>query len=362
MSFETLTKILNNAGIQRFGVVAIEKPVSIAFYQNWLAEGLHGSMGYMEQHAPLKQEPQKFWKPAQTAIVVARNYLPHPHPLSDFPLKAARISTYARGADYHSWMESELQAVITELRSEFPGAEFLASVDSKPVLERDLAYRAGLGWYGKNTCLIDRSEGSFFFIGEILTSLKLEPFGEISHDFCGKCQRCMDACPTGAFVEPRKLDARKCISYWTIESRDVAPEPIRSQIGDWLFGCDICQTVCPWNQKNLGPEIKNFESGEREGEVGLSSDAHQSRLAEELRWILTSSNKSLARSLRATPLSRAAGNKLKRNALIVIGNQKIMELAPEVRSYLSHDKLGDLAAWTLQCLECPLTEANGSEF
>ncbi|MEN0057345.1 MAG: tRNA epoxyqueuosine(34) reductase QueG [Bdellovibrio sp.] len=336
-----LDPTLNELGLSHFGWAALERPLSYEFYTQWLQEGLHGDMAYLETHAPTKEKPQRQWPRMQSALVFAIPYYPHPEKNPVFPLQQARISLYAQGQDYHFWFRERMQILCQKLAALFPGEEFLSFTDSSPVLERDLARRAGLGWVGKNTCLIHPKKGSLFFIGEIYTSLTWSSDFAPLPDFCGTCQRCLDICPTQALIEPRKLDARKCISYWTIESRQVPPEELRSAMGDWFFGCDLCQTVCPWNQKVFKGQL----SIERSQSLSTSEEE---LLLQDLRYILTSSGKQLERDLRGTPLARAGSFGLKRNALIVAANRDLSSLEAEVSALLTHPKLGELAQWTLQ--------------
>lgn len=339
-----ITQQLQAAGISHFGLTPLAKPLSMAYYREWLREGLHGNMKYLADHADIKEEPQKQWPRARTALVFAVPYFPHPHPENQAPYKKTRISLYAQGMDYHFWFRQKLRDLSEILQKHFPDEEFLAFTDSSPVLERDLARKAALGWVGKNTCLIHPKKGSLFFIGEILTSLQVQTTPEPLPDFCGKCQKCIEICPTQALVEPRRLDARRCISYLTIESREVPSEDLRPLIGDWFFGCDLCQTVCPWNEKVF--------KGQLEIAPVLSLKAAESlELQEDLRHILRASGKQLERELHGTPLSRAGSFGLKRNALVVIGNRKIQTLASEVEKFLEHPRLGELAAWTLKQLK-----------
>lgn len=338
---EQIEGSLHELGFSHFGWTPLSRPLSFAYYENWIAEGLHGDMKYLAEHAPLKETPQKQWPRAQSALVFAMNYYPHPQPSQDFPLKEGRISLYAQGMDYHVWFKQRLQELCQRLQEKHPGEEFLCFTDSSPVLERDLAKRAGLGWVGKNTCLIHPKKGSLFFIGEIYTSLKMQESFEPLPDFCGTCRKCIDICPTQALVEPRKLDARKCISYLTIESRTVPAPELRPLIHDWLFGCDLCQTVCPWNQKvfkkNLNTDLQLTLEGSKE-----------EALIADLRYLLQSSGKKLGRDFKGTALDRAGSFGLKRNALVVIGNRRLQSLRSEVEKYLEHEKLGELAQWTLQ--------------
>jgi len=344
MTLDELHKFLTDKstelGFSHFGLSPLSRPLSFEVYQNWLSEGLHGKMEYLATHAPIKEKPQTKWPRAHSALVFAVPYFPHPMPIQAFPLQNARISLYAQGYDYHQWFKMKLQTLCDDLKTLLPEEEFLPMTDSSPVLERDLAYRAGLGWVGKNTCVIHPKNGSLFFIGEIYTSLATTTTTTPVHDFCGSCTRCIDICPTKAITEPRKLDARKCISYLTIESRELPPPELREKIGDWFFGCDLCQTVCPWNQKAFKNQLSIAP-------LASKSAQETADLAAELRWVLSSSGKHLEKSLFGTPLSRAGGFGLKRNALVVAGNRRLTELTPEVTALVTHPKLGELAQWTL---------------
>ena len=308
-------------------------------YREWLRLGLNGDMKYLSDHEPLKENPQQLSARARTAFVVARSYASPPYPKNVYP-KALTTALYAQAEDYHWHLAKELEAVAEQLRQRFPDEEFLCFTDSAPILERDLAYRAGLGWFGKNTCLIHPQAGSLFFIGEILTSLELS---EATHpapvpDLCGTCDRCLKACPTQALT-PRRLDANKCISYWTIEARQDAPESLRSQFADWFFGCDVCQTVCPWNEKVFGRE--NLQR----------SPAPEAETMADLRWLLTASHREIARTMRRSPLSRARPAGLKRNALLVIGNRRLKGLRAEVSLLAQKPRWRELAQWTLNQLD-----------
>ncbi len=320
-----------------FGFAPLETPLSMTIYREWLESGHHADMEYLREHESLKRNPQEFAPQAKSAVVVSRSYAEHPYPALEFP-QNLRTALYSRGEDYHFHFRQELNALAAELRRQFPSEEFLCFADSAPILERDLAYRAGLGWFGKNTCLIAPENGSLFFIGQILTSLDLKPTATVVPDHCGTCDRCIRACPTGA-LDVRRLDARKCLSYWTIEAKSVPPEEIRTKNGDWFFGCDICQTVCPWNEKVFGRERMRAEARPPEQEAAA--------LVTDLRWLLTASHKEIERKTARSPLSRARPIGLKRNALIVIANRKIQELRPEVQRSLNEPRLKNLAEWTL---------------
>ena len=340
VSTDDLAGILRSEGFAHFGFAELKTPVSIALYEAWLAQGRHGEMDYLKRHLPEKREPVRLMKRAHTAIVVTVDYVPHPEPETRMgELKGLKVAAYARGRDYHHFLRARLERVIARLKDLAPDEDFQCFTDSAPVLERDLAARAGLGWIGKNTCLLSRSEGSLFFIAEIYTTLRLPVADLAPHDHCGTCTRCLDACPTGALVAPRELDARLCISYLTIESREVPPVDLRAKIGSWFFGCDICQNVCPWNIKVHGADEL------------AHTDEDRGDLISDLRLILTASNRELERRFAGTPLLRAGGFGLKRNALVIAGNRAAIELKSEIESLKENVKLGELATWALARIE-----------
>lgn len=333
---EEIKKILA-AGTSTFAMIPLVHPVSYIHYQKWIEQQQHGDMKYMANHGDVRHDPAQHFTGMRSLIVFTQDYFPHPHKEPSH-FANLKIAHYAQNTDYHKWFRASLNSCIEKLQERFPNESFLSFTDAVPLLERDHAMQAGLGWIGKNTCLIHPKKGSLFFIGEILTSLACDNQPDPLHDFCGKCTACMDHCPTQAIVEPRVLDATKCIAYWNIESRSVAPEPIREKMQDWFFGCDICQTVCPWNVKihKLHPDFQKVDDP-----VGRE---------QELRFILESSNKAILRKVIDTPLTRAGGRGLKRNALIVIGNLKLRSLRDSVEKYRDHQELGSLAQWTLEQL------------
>lgn len=314
--------VLETTGWDHFGLAAITKPVSLAQYDQWIKDQQHGDMEYLKTHRPLKSSLTSLMQKAQSVISIAKNYVPHPEPSVDFPLRHLKIARYARGADYHHWFQSQLQSTCDRLKDEFPNEKFLCYTDSRPLLERDFASQVGLGWIGKNSCLIHPKKGSFFLLGEIVSSMDLGPsLLESIPDMCGTCSRCIEACPTNAINDNRTLNATQCISYWTIESKNNPPPDLAKNFKGWLFGCDICQEVCPWNEKAFGKAT--FET----------HDPKKADVIIELRWILGSSNKSLAKAFRGSPLIRSGGHGLKRNALIVIQNLKLKEMRPFLEAW-----------------------------
>jgi epoxyqueuosine reductase len=326
---------LETAGFSHYGFATLGRPLSINFYRQWLDDGMHGSMEYLARHLPQKENPDLLLAKAQTAIVVAAPYAAN---IDKAPFKGLRTALYAQNEDYHLWLKEKLEAVISKLKELMPNDLFLAATDSMPILERDLAYRAGLGWVGKNTCLIDQQRGSFFLIGEILTTAALLPTATVTHpDRCGTCTRCIDACPTQALITPKSLDARRCISYLTIESKENAPLELRAKIGDHFFGCDICQTVCPWNRKAFSDEKPKHET-----------------LVADLQFILKSSKSEIERAVHGSALSRSRGRGLKRNAIVVIANLKLVEFQPELERYAAagdqDPQLAEIAEWAISQL------------
>ncbi len=212
----------------------------------WLSEGMNGTMAYMENHFEMRLDPAKIEEGARSVISVLINYFPAERQTDR---EAPVISKYAYGKDYHLIVKEKLNNLLMFIRSEISPCRGRAFVDSAPVLDRPWAKAAGLGWIGKNSLLLSKDHGSYVFIGELITDLVLSYDEPFSGDYCGNCTRCMDACPTQAIVFPRIVDARRCISYHTIENKEEAPPELRANFRNRIFGCDICQDVCPWNKK-----------------------------------------------------------------------------------------------------------------
>ncbi len=232
-------------GFEACGVATpASSPDAAAALDRWLDAGRHGEMRYMDRQRSVRREPGRAWTEARSAVVVLHNhYRGDADPAPD----RGRIARYALGDDYHDVMRAKLAALGHRLVETAGGGRCRCYVDAGPLPERELARRASLGWFGKNTMLIHPRLGSFTFIGVVLTDLVLEPDDPFEADRCGSCRRCLDACPTAAFPAPRELDATRCLSYLTIESRSPMPGALAAQAGDRLFGCDVCQEVCPWN-------------------------------------------------------------------------------------------------------------------
>jgi len=234
-------------GFAGAGVTTLDPVPHADALDRWLAAGYAGTMRYMHRQAERRKRPGRITAGAGRAVVVLYNYGQNDcPPVSDH----GRVAGYARGTDYHTGLRPALDQLAAFISS-LGGPDSVATpfVDAGPVPERELAQRAGLGWIGKNTMLIDPRRGSFTLLASVLTDVDLAVDAPFEADRCGSCTRCLDACPTGAFPEPRVLDATRCISYLTIEYRGTIPAPLAERMGSWLFGCDVCQDVCPWNQK-----------------------------------------------------------------------------------------------------------------
>lgn len=223
--------------------------------EKWLMQNQHGEMGYMARNFDKRLDPRKLVPGAKSVVSLLYNYYPN---ASQTDKDAPKLARYAYGKDYHHVIKDKLFEFMHDIQTEIGAVEGRVFVDSAPVLEKAWAAKSGLGWVGKNTNLIRKHNGSYFFIAELIIDLELAADGAVT-DHCGSCTACLDACPTNAFVAPYKLDASKCISYFTIELKDAIPNEVKGQFDDWAFGCDICQEVCPWNRFSTPHNEPQFE-------------------------------------------------------------------------------------------------------
>lgn len=238
--------------------------------EQWLNKSYHGSMGYMENHFDLRVDPQQLVPGARSVITLLKNYFP----AEKQNVSPPKISKYAWGEDYHDVIREKLKAMLSELRAEVGEIQGRGFVDSAPVLERSWAVRSGLGWIGRNGNMITKHSGSFFFIATLIVDLELNVDDPFAKDYCGSCRKCIDACPTDAIYDNKVIDGSRCISYFTIELKDaLIPDEMKGMFNDWMFGCDVCQDVCPWNRFsqphqepafNPLPEILNLGKSEWE--------------------------------------------------------------------------------------------------
>ncbi|HTU19965.1 MAG TPA: tRNA epoxyqueuosine(34) reductase QueG [Gemmataceae bacterium] len=308
--------------------------------RDWLARGFAGTMEYMQRHGDARRHPSSILPEVRSVVMVAMNYRPAGEKETLSRKQQGRISCYARGADYHDVLRDRLNHLLDWLRQERPDCLGRGVVDTAPLLERDFARRAGLGWFGKNTMLLNKRLGSYFFIGALLTNLELacDPPHTAAH--CGTCTACLDACPTQAFAAPGLLDARRCISYLTIEHRGDVPEELRSGLGDWLFGCDVCQEVCPWNRK-APPGTEPALQGRPELEKV------------DLIELLGLSEEAFRRRFRGTALLRTKRRGLLRNAALVLGNTGDADALPSLRRALDDPEplVREAARWAIEQIE-----------
>jgi epoxyqueuosine reductase len=307
-------------------------------------------MGWMSRRGEVRREPARVLPGARSVLCVALQYGPPvqgegaaAEPAGDL---WPRVARYARGRDYHDLMGRRLQALAARVREAFPGTGARPYVDTGPVLERELAARAGLGAVGKNTLLLHPEAGSYFLLGELFTTLSLAPDPPLA-DLCGTCTRCLQACPTGALPEPYRLDSRRCISYWTIEHRGALPAAARNLVGDWVFGCDLCQEACPWNAAPtpatdpallLPPERAELDLA---GLLRLDRDGYLHRF-------------------RGSPMKRAGLAGLRRNAAVAMGNRGDPRYLPALAGALADPDplVRGHAAWALGRIGGPEARAH----
>jgi epoxyqueuosine reductase len=282
--------------------------------QQWLASGYAGQMHYLSNRAEAYRHPRGVLDGARSVLMLALPYrTEEPAPLA---AGRGRISRYAWGpGDYHDVIHDKLHALADWLRQQVPSANVRGVVDSAPLLEREFAVLAGLGWIGKNTLLLNKPAGSYFFLAALLTDLDLPADEPFAADHCGTCTACLDACPTQAFPQPYVLDATRCISYLTIELRDAIRTDLREGIGEWLFGCDVCQDVCPWNTRAPLSDEPVFQPRADENPVDLVA-------------LFELDDAGFKQRFRHSPLWRAKRRGLLRNAAIVLGNQRAFQAVP----------------------------------
>ena len=292
-------------GFARTGVAPLERNPHAAELDRWLAAGHAGTMTYLHRQAEKRKDPRRIMPAACVAVVTLTNHF-HGAPRHGRGGRHPRVAQYAWSADYHEVLGARLERLATAIREVVPGAATRCYVDAGPVPERELAQRAGLGWIGKNMMLIHPEIGSFTFIGVVLTDADLAPDSPFDADRCGTCRRCLDACPTDAFPEPHVLDATRCISYLTIEHRGAFNDEQYGDVGDWVFGCDVCQDVCPWNV--------SFARGTPDPELAPRSDVQ----APDPSALLEMDEDAFARRYGDSPFARPGLAGMRRNAAAVL--------------------------------------------
>ncbi len=333
---ESLRVAATELGFQLVGITPAARPGTLEHLHRWLDAGCHGEMGYMSRRREAYADPQHVLQGVRSVIMLGAAY----QPPSGRDQRGPLVAAYAQGsADYHEVLRQRADQLAAQLHAWSPGCRTRIAVDTAPLLERDFARQAGLGWFGKNTMLINKGIGSYFFITALLTDLELPPDASHEAQHCGTCTRCLDVCPTQALPEPHVLDARRCISYLTIELRNESIDAgLRSGMGEWMFGCDLCQQVCPWNRKAPEPVVEEF---------ALSPAWKKLSTVE---WF-ASSEEQLASLLEGTPLARTGRMALLRNLAIALGNRGDVENLPALRLALADSAplVRGAAAWALGC-------------
>jgi epoxyqueuosine reductase len=320
---------------------AADDPVRSARLHEWLAADHHGTMEWMADRAEVRQGPQSMWPDAQSVIALAMSYCPDGDPLAlEGDAEKARISVYAQGRDYHDVLKKAAKALARWLVEE--GAkigldvQLKVFVDTAPVMEKPLGAAAGLGWQGKHTNMVSREHGSWLFLGAISTTVPFVP-DEPGRDRCGSCDACQRACPTEAFPAPYRLDARRCISYLTIEHKGPVAEELRAALGNRIYGCDDCLAVCPWN--------KFAEAGHRH----MAFAAREDLVAPRLDELLALDDTAFRAKFSGSPIKRVGRDRFVRNCLYAAGNSGNAALLPQVRA-LANDAdptVADAACWAL---------------
>lgn len=322
-------------GFTTVRVAALERPTpGIEAYDAWLADGFHGELDWMRRGRDARADPLLRLPDARSVLVLSTDH--HPEPPPDPGGRTGRVARYAWGRDYHNLVGKRLRKLRRALRER--GIESWGGVDTAPILERSWARLSGLGYLGKNTMSIVPSRGSYYFLAVVFLNVELAPDPPLPREYCGRCTRCLSACPTQAFPAPYRLDATRCIAYWTIEARDLAPRDLRSDFGRWLFGCDVCQEVCPHNHRP--PTEVHPDLAPRNAWIDLDA-------------LLATPDEALMDGLLGTPLRRPRAAGLKRNALIVLRNLADPDGAPSARAALAHaDPVVRAAAvWALHELD-----------
>ncbi|WP_422345015.1 tRNA epoxyqueuosine(34) reductase QueG [Parasphingorhabdus sp.] len=338
---KSLEKMAREQGFAAFGIApAALAPVTAKRLQDWLAGGQHGDMIWMESRADERASPQTLWPEARSVIMLGMSYAParDPFALEKLPDRG-RISVYAQGKDYHDVVKKALKRTARWL-VENAGCQVKVFVDTAPVMEKPLAEAAGLGWQGKHTNLVSRDHGSWLFLGAIYTSLELEP-STGGRDRCGSCSACQDICPTNAFPEPYRLDAKACISYLTIESRGPIPAQYRKAMGNHIYGCDDCLAVCPWNK---------FAQAAAANKAFLP---RAELAAPALADLLAMDDAGFRQIFSGSPIKRSGRNRMVRNCLIAAGNSDDVSLVPSIITLLDDEDsaVRGSAIWALSQLD-----------
>lgn len=334
-------------GFTLSGICPAVEPTGVNRLAEWLERGYAGQMEYLASRQHAYQHPRFVLEGARSIVMLGLPYTT----AEAKPVQPGqgRISRYAWGdGDYHDVIHAKLKDLMAVLHTHAPGAKARGVVDSAPLLEREFAQLAGLGWIGKNTLLLNKPLGSYFFLAALLTDLLLDYDGPFAADHCGTCRACLDACPTNAFPQPYVLDATRCISYLTIELRDSIPSELRPGLGDWLFGCDVCQDVCPWNHRAPISSEPDFQAAPDSNPVDLVA-------------LFDLDDESFRRRFRHTPLWRARRRGILRNAALILGNQRYRVAIPALQRGSTDPEplIREACQWALAQMEAPARTFEG---
>jgi epoxyqueuosine reductase len=352
---ERLKEEARRLGFDLVGIATAVPADTFDQFESWLANGYAGDMEYMHRHGEARRHPDSILVDVRSVVMVAMNYNASDRessrlaPRDQAPLAehaddsagcSPKIASYARAADYHDVLRNRLNELRDWVREQVPGCHGRGVVDTAPLLERDFARRAGLGWFGKNTMLLNKRLGSFFFLGALLLDIPLEPDEPHEASHCGTCTACLDACPTQAFVAPGVLDARRCLSYLTIELKGSVPAELRPALSDWLFGCDVCQDVCPWNHKAPAATEPAFLPRADFEAVDLVD-------------LLGMSEGEFRRRFHGTAMLRTKRRGMLRNAALILGNRGETRALPALQQLLTDPDivLRESAAWAIERIQ-----------
>jgi epoxyqueuosine reductase len=336
---EQIAQEANALGFEAVRFASADPPPGAgAALDAFLAYGRHGDMAWLEANSERRKSPRAIWPDVKSIIVLGMSYRPERDPLEVLGRRShGAISVYAQGADYHDIIKSKLKVLASRVQAVAQG-EVKIFVDTAPVMEKPIAAKAGLGWQGKHTNLVSRDFGSWLFLGSIFATAEIAPDAP-EEDHCGACRRCLDVCPTNAFVAPYQLDARACISYLTIEHKGHIAIEYRENMGNRIFGCDDCLAVCPWNK---------FAKGAREAKLSVRAESDNPPLAE----LLQLDDAAFRARFRGTPIKRTGRDRFMRNVLIAAGNSEDETLVPRVEQHLGDASplVRAMAVWALSRL------------
>tara|TARA_Y100000814_G_C12316512_1_gene396792 strand:- start:99 stop:1280 length:1182 start_codon:yes stop_codon:yes gene_type:complete len=311
-------------GFEISGIASISLEKEHERYLSWINKGYAGEMEYLKKNSELRSSLEKIWPNTKSALVVGIQYKSNK---KNTKLSSSdnhgKIAEYAQGGDYHKFIKKRLLRILKELKESDSSIEGRSFVDTAPILERDLAVKAGLGWKGKNSLLLNRTLGSYFFIGILLLNKEITNSNPFKENHCGTCEECIEKCPTDAIIAPEIVDARRCISYLTIELRGPIPRHLRTKMGNHIFGCDICQIVCPWNEKAPETQQNRFLPRPETEDINLEK-------------LIQLDEKSFREKFQGTAILRAKHDGFLRNVLVAIGNSHKKEFLNILRKTLRH--------------------------